>query len=104
MNAQSLAALRRPSLLAANEAREFNIEPRVAMLSFSNFGSTKHPLTEKVRQATEIIKREAPELMVDGEMQADTAVVPEIIERDYPFPADGLRSESTDSSPVRNSA
>jgi malate dehydrogenase (oxaloacetate-decarboxylating)(NADP+) len=75
------------ALLAASTAREFNIEPRVAMLSFSNFGSTKHPLTEKVQRATELVKQKAPDLMVDGEMQADTAVVPEIIERDYPFSA-----------------
>jgi malate dehydrogenase (oxaloacetate-decarboxylating)(NADP+) len=75
------------ALLAAHEARGFNVEPRVAMLSFSNFGSTKHPLTEKVRQAAAIVREKAPGLMVDGEMQADTAVVPEIIERDYPFSA-----------------
>jgi malate dehydrogenase (oxaloacetate-decarboxylating)(NADP+) len=75
------------ALLAANVAREFNYEPRVAMLSFSNFGSTKHPLTEKVRRATEIVKRAEPNLMVDGEMQADTAVSPEIINETYPFSA-----------------
>jgi malate dehydrogenase (oxaloacetate-decarboxylating)(NADP+) len=75
------------ALLAASTAREFNVEPRVAMLSFSNFGSTKHPLTEKVQRATELVKQKAPDLMVDGEMQADTAVVPEIIQRDYPFSA-----------------
>ena len=73
------------ALLAANVAREFNYEPRVAMLSFSNFGSTKHPLTEKVRRATEIVKQAEPNLMVDGEMQADTAVSPEIINETYPF-------------------
>jgi malate dehydrogenase (oxaloacetate-decarboxylating)(NADP+) len=75
------------ALLAASVAREFDIEPRVAMLSFSNFGSTKHPLTEKVQRATELVKQRAPNLMVDGEMQADTAVVPEIMARDYPFSA-----------------
>jgi malate dehydrogenase (oxaloacetate-decarboxylating)(NADP+) len=73
------------ALLSAEVARNFNVDPRVAMISFSNFGSTKHPLTEKVRRATELVKEKAPWLMVDGEMQADTAVVPEIIEQDYPF-------------------
>ncbi len=55
------------------------------MLSFSNFGSAKHPLSEKVRRATEIVKKKAPDLIIDGEMQADTAVVPEIISEIYPF-------------------
>jgi len=73
------------AILAAEVAREFGFEPRVAMLSFSNFGSTRHPLTEKVRRATELVKARCPELMVDGEMMADTAVVPEILEADYPF-------------------
>jgi len=70
---------------AAQMARRFNVEPRVAMLSFSNFGSTRHRLSEKVRQAVELVRKREPGLMVDGEMQADTAVVPEIIEEDYPF-------------------
>jgi malate dehydrogenase (oxaloacetate-decarboxylating)(NADP+) len=73
------------ALLAAEVARDFNFEPRVAMLSFSNFGSTKHPLTEKIRRATELVKQRQPRLMVDGEMMADTAVVPEILQADYPF-------------------
>ncbi|HLI29897.1 MAG TPA: NADP-dependent malic enzyme [Terriglobia bacterium] len=71
--------------LAAGVAREFDIEPRVAMLSFSNFGSTQHPLTEKMRRATEIVKQKFPEIMADGEMMADTAILPEIIEEEYPF-------------------
>lgn len=73
------------ALSTAHVAREFDVEPRIAMLSFSNFGSTRHPLSEKMRMATEIVKRRAPELMVDGEMQADTAVTPEILEETYPF-------------------
>jgi malate dehydrogenase (oxaloacetate-decarboxylating)(NADP+) len=73
------------AICAAEMARRFDVEPRVAMLSFSNFGSTRHALSEKVRRAVEIIKEREPGLMVDGEMQADTAVVPEIIEEDYPF-------------------
>lgn len=73
------------ALLCAREVQRFDIEPRIAMLSFSNFGSTRHPLTEKVRQATELVKQRAPNLLIDGEMQADTAVVPEIIDNTYPF-------------------
>jgi malate dehydrogenase (oxaloacetate-decarboxylating)(NADP+) len=72
------------ALLSAEVAESFNILPRVAMLSFSNFGSTRHPLTEKVRRATELVKQRNPELMVDGEMMADTAVVPELL-AEYPF-------------------
>ena len=73
------------AISAAEMAERFNVKPRVAMLSFSNFGSTRHPLSEKVRRAVEIVKQRAPHLTVDGEMQADTAVVPEIIDQTYPF-------------------
>jgi malate dehydrogenase (oxaloacetate-decarboxylating)(NADP+) len=73
------------AIMTADTARRFDVEPRIAMLSFSNFGSTRHPLADKVRRATEIVKRRRPGLMVDGEMQADTAVTPEIIAGTYPF-------------------
>jgi malate dehydrogenase (oxaloacetate-decarboxylating)(NADP+) len=73
------------AVCAADAARQFGVEPRVAMLSFSNFGSTNHPLCEKVRNATELLKAREPSLMVDGEMMADAAVTPEILEQDYPF-------------------
>jgi malate dehydrogenase (oxaloacetate-decarboxylating)(NADP+) len=73
------------AVLAAEVAREFDVEPRVAMLSFSNFGSTSHPLAEKMRRAVELALEINPELMVDGEMMADTALVPEILEEEYPF-------------------
>jgi malate dehydrogenase (oxaloacetate-decarboxylating)(NADP+) len=73
------------AICAADAARRFNVDPRVALLSFSNFGSTPHPLAEKVRKAVEIVRQRAPGLIVDAEMQADTAVVPEIIEGTYPF-------------------
>ena len=73
------------AILAADKALMLDIEPKVAMLSFSNFGSVHHPQTQKIKRAVEIVKERAPNLKVDGEMQADTAVVPEILEQNYPF-------------------
>jgi len=73
------------ALQSANIVRFFDMEPRIAMLSFSNFGSIDHPVTRKVREAVEIARRKKPDLMIDGEMQADTAVVPGIIEDLFPF-------------------
>jgi malate dehydrogenase (oxaloacetate-decarboxylating)(NADP+) len=73
------------AILAADKARNFDIEPRIAMLSFSNFGSVRHPLSQKVSQATEIVKKKRPDLEIDGEMQADTAVIPEILNGTYDF-------------------
>ena len=61
------------------------IEPRIAFLSFSNFGSVRHPETEKMARAVQLLRQRDPSLVVDGEMQADTALVPEILRRDYPF-------------------
>jgi len=60
--------------LAADFAKRLELDPRVAFLSFSNFGSTPHPLSDKVRKAVELVKTRRPDLAVDGEMQADTAV------------------------------
>ena len=71
--------------LAADYARQLGLEPRVAMLSFSNFGSTPHPLSIKVQKAVEIIRERCPDFPVDGEMQADTAVVAELIDERYAF-------------------
>src|SRR5437867_4101016 len=67
----------------AETARRINLEPRIAMISFSNFGSTKHPQSEKVQDAVRLLNERHPELVVDGEMQADTAVVPYIARDDY---------------------
>jgi len=61
------------------------IEPRVALLSFSNFGSVRHPAAEKVQQAVALLHGREPSLQVDGEMQADTAVVERILSKTYPF-------------------
>ena len=73
------------AICAALNAKRFNVTPRVAMLSFSNFGSTPHPLAEKVQRAVRLVQAADPTLMVDGEMMSDTAVTPEIIEETYPF-------------------
>jgi malate dehydrogenase (oxaloacetate-decarboxylating)(NADP+) len=70
--------------LAADFARKLELEPRVAFLSFSNFGSTPHPLSDKVRKAVELTKARC-DFVVDGEMQADTAIVSEIADERYPF-------------------
>ncbi len=73
--------------LAADFAKQLELQPRVAFLSFSNFGSTPHPLSAKVQTAVALLKKRRPELAVDGEMQADTAVVRDIIDQRYPFSA-----------------
>jgi malate dehydrogenase (oxaloacetate-decarboxylating)(NADP+) len=73
------------AILTAEVARKFNLEPKVAMLSFSNFGSVKHPLVEMVKKATQIVRQRVPNLLIDGEMQVETAVDPEIAEELFPF-------------------
>ena len=73
------------AISAARFVTDLGMEPRIGMLSFSNFGSVRHPEATKVREAVAWIKRLAPGLQVDGEMQADVAVDPHIIPRKYPF-------------------
>jgi len=73
------------ALCAAQAARRFDLTPRVAMLSFSTFGSTRHPQCLKVRKAVELLHKADPTLIVDGEVMADVAVSPELLEKDYPF-------------------
>ncbi len=73
--------------LAANFAKSIEINPRVAFLSFSDFGSTDHPLSNKVAKAAELMKEKHPDIPSEGEMQADTAVVPRFIEKRFPFSA-----------------
>jgi len=81
-NAEQLAEI---ALLVADKVKKLGVTPRIAMLSFSNFGSTKHPYSDKVRVATEIIKKQRPDLVVEGEMMADTALNPEMISEYFPF-------------------
>ncbi len=79
------AQLAQIGLGAARLVRTLGIVPRVAMLSFSNFGSVKHPAAQKVADAVRILRQMAPELELDGEMQADTAFDPQILAERYPF-------------------
>ncbi len=67
------------AICSAKVSQRFNIEPRIAMLSFSNFGSARTPESMKVARATEIVKRKAPDLIVEGEMRMDTALMPEFM-------------------------
>ena len=77
------------ALLTADAVRRFDIEPRLALISFSNFGSNTHESPLKVKRAVELIRAARPDLAVEGEMQADFAVVPEMLEADYPWAAVG---------------
>ncbi|HEU4883718.1 MAG TPA: NADP-dependent malic enzyme [Longimicrobium sp.] len=73
------------ALLAADFVKRLGLVPRVGMLSFSNFGSVRSPQSDKVRRATELVKERAPELEIDGELQADTAVLDDFRRENYPF-------------------
>lgn len=79
------------ALLTARSVRSLGIEPRVAMLSFSDFGSVDHPFSRKVRAATAIVKERRPDLAIEGEIQLSTALDEEVRKRYFPFselPAD----------------
>ncbi len=73
------------TLLAAREVKLFNIVPRIAMLSYSNFGSSNSPEANLVRRAREIVKAKDPELICDGEVQGLVAFNKEILKDNYPF-------------------
>lgn len=81
-DAETLAEI---ALLTAREARRLGITPRMAMLSFSNFGSIRHPQYDKIIEAKEIIRQKDPDLLVEGGMHADVAVSTEILQKRYPF-------------------
>jgi malate dehydrogenase (oxaloacetate-decarboxylating)(NADP+) len=73
------------AILAADTVKEFDIEPRVAMLSFSDFGSVQHEESNKMRWAAALVNELRPDIICDGEMQADTAVDSYILKEEYPF-------------------
>lgn len=72
---------------ASRLVRTFGITPKVAMLSFSNFGSVRHEDSDKVARAVQILRQRDPNLVVDGEMQADTALDETLLRTTYPFSA-----------------
>lgn len=73
------------TLLAAKGLRNLNITPRVAMLSYSNFGSSNLSEANKMREATAILHRDHPEMIVDGEVQGSVAFNQELLKENYPF-------------------
>jgi malate dehydrogenase (oxaloacetate-decarboxylating)(NADP+) len=73
------------TLLAAREVRQFNIVPRIAMLSYSTFGSSDSPEARLVAEARKIVKSKMPSLIVDGEVQAGVALSKEMMKENYPF-------------------
>ncbi|MEM6794376.1 MAG: NADP-dependent malic enzyme [Acidobacteriota bacterium] len=81
----SAETLAETAIATARFARHFDVEPRVAMLSFSDFGSNPHHAAAKMRRATELAQELEPDLAIDGEMQADTAVMRSILEESYPW-------------------
>ena len=81
-SAEELAEI---AILTADQVQRMQFEPRIAMLSFSNFGSVRTPETEKVARAVAIINQLRPDLMVDGPIQADTALDMDMLHTHFPF-------------------
>lgn len=73
------------AIQASEFVKNFDITPRVALLSYSNFGSAPGPQPSKMVEALKIIKNKVPDLLIDGEMQADTAVMSDILQETFPF-------------------
>ncbi|MFN4122385.1 MAG: NADP-dependent malic enzyme [Flavobacteriales bacterium] len=81
-NAEELAEI---AILTADAVKNFNIVPRVAMLSYSNFGSSENPETIKVREAVRMVHEKRPDIIIDGELQANFALNNEMLSEQFPF-------------------
>jgi malate dehydrogenase (oxaloacetate-decarboxylating)(NADP+) len=81
-DAQTLADV---ALLSARFVRDLGISPRIAMVSFSNFGSARHPEAARAAEAVRLVRQRDPEIVIDGEMQADTAVDAGKLQEIYSF-------------------
>ncbi len=81
-DAETLAEI---AVCAADTAKRFDVEPKIALLSFSNFGSVRHETAQVVADAVKLVRKRRPELIIDGEMQADTALNKEVLHDRYPF-------------------
>ena len=81
-DAETLAEI---AIQVADEVKRFDVQPRVAMISFSNFGSADHPQSQKVARAVELVNQQRPDIEIDGELQADTAVSFDQLKELYPF-------------------
>jgi malate dehydrogenase (oxaloacetate-decarboxylating)(NADP+) len=73
------------TILVANEVRKFGLEPKIAMISYSNFGWIREGSPARVQEAIEILHKDYPDLIVDGEMQADYAFNNKLLQEQYPF-------------------
>ncbi|HYK75484.1 MAG TPA: NADP-dependent malic enzyme [Daejeonella sp.] len=73
------------TVLLDRTVKKFNVQPRIAMLSYSNFGSNNGPIPEKTREAVKVLHQRFPEIVVDGEMQANFAMNPDLLKDNYPF-------------------
>jgi malate dehydrogenase (oxaloacetate-decarboxylating)(NADP+) len=81
-DAETLADI---TLQTAEAVQSFGITPRVAMISYSNFGSVQHPSTRKIRDAIDLVRRRRPDLEIDGEMQPEMALDPDRRKQYFPF-------------------
>lgn len=73
------------TVLVDRSVKQFNVQPRIAMLSYSNFGSNDGVVPDKVRQAVKILHEKYPDIIVDGDMQANFAMNPDLLKDNYPF-------------------